>query len=125
MKKGFSTLFIVIILGSAMLGFVFTLSVSSLWSLKTSSNIKNSNQSKALVNACAEVALEAIRTNTSYVGISDLILSNNICTYNITNTGGNNRLISVSGSAGNIVRKLEITTNSFNPIIISSWQEVP
>jgi hypothetical protein len=123
-SKGFSTLFIVVILGSAMMGLVLTLATSSFLSVKSGANIKNSNQTKALVNACAEVALEKLRENNNYIGTNNVLLGGNTCNYTITNTGGSNRAVSVSGSVGSIVRKIEITTSAFNPLAISSWQEV-
>jgi type II secretory pathway pseudopilin PulG len=120
MKNGFSTLFIVIVIGSIMLG----LATSSLWSVLGSIDNKDSGQAKSLVNACAEVALEAMRENTNYLGSGSETIGSNTCTYTVTNGGGNNRTIIASGSVGIITRKLRITTSAFNPIIISSWQEV-
>jgi len=121
---GFSTLLIVILLGAASLTLVLALSTSSVWSIKSSIDTKNSNHAKSLVNACAEVALETIRENNSYVGTSNVVLNGNTCTYIITNTGGANRGITISGSVKEIIRKLSITTSAFNPLVISSWQEV-
>ena len=121
---GFSTLLIVIILGSMVLSLTLALSTSSVWSIRGSTNVKNSNQAKALVNACAEVALEAMRENNSYVGTNSVTLSGNTCNYTVTNTGGTARGAVISGTVNNIIRKLNITTSSFNPLIISLWQEV-
>lgn len=121
---GFSTLLIVILLGSAGLALVLGLSTSSVWSIKSSIDTKNSNQAKALVNACAEVALETIRENNSYTGSSSVALNNNTCNYTVADTGGMTRSVVVSGTVAGIVRKLNITTSAFNPLVISSWQEV-
>ena len=124
MKKGFSTLFIVIILGSIAIGLVLALSTDSFWVVKSSIGAKDSSQNKSLVNACAEIALENMRENNSLVGSSDVVITGNTCTYIITNTGGTNRTISASGTINGVVRKLEINTTGFNPIAVSSWQEV-
>ena len=123
-KNGFSTLLIVILLGSVALTLALTLSTSSVWSIKSSVDTKYSNQAKALVNACAEIALEAIRETNSYTGIGNVTLNNNTCNYTITNTGGTTRQIVVSGTVNGVVRKLDIATGSFNPLVISSWQEI-
>ena len=56
--------------------------------------------------------------------ISEFLTNNNICNYTITNTGGNSRSIVISGIVAGVTRKLNITTISFNPLVISLWQEV-
>ena len=66
--KGFSTLLVVILLGSISLTLALTLATGSAWSIRGSVDTKYSNQAKALVNACAEVALEEIRENNSFTG---------------------------------------------------------
>lgn len=125
MAKGFSTLLIVILLGGVALTLTLTLSTSSLWSIRGSIDSKTSNITKSLVNACAEVALETMRENNSYIGTSNVALSGNSCSYTVTNTGDTTRTVTVSGTVSGITRKLSITTSSFNPIVIASWQEVP
>ena len=125
LKKGFSTLFIVIILGAIGLSVAFSLSTSSVWSTRGSNDTKNSNKAKSLTNTCAEVALEAMRENNNYTGVSNLVLDGNTCTYTVTNTGGTTRSLVISGTVGDVVRKINITTGTFNPLVISSWLEVP
>jgi hypothetical protein len=124
-QKGFSTLLIVILLGGVALALTLTLSTSSLWSIRGSIDSKSSNVTKSLVNACAEVALEAMRENNSYTGSGSVVLSSNSCLYTVANTGGTTRSVSVSGTVNGITRKLSINTASFNPLVIDSWQEVP
>jgi len=122
-KKGFSTLLVVILLGGVALTLTLTLATSSLWSIRGSIDSKSSNISKSLINACAEVALEAMRENNSYTGTSNVLLNNNTCSYTVSNTGGSTRSVSVSGTINDVTRKLTITTSSFNPLVIASWQE--
>jgi hypothetical protein len=122
--QGFSTLLIVIIIGSISIGLMMTLSMNSLWSVKSSLNSKNLNKSKALVNACAEIALETLRENKNFTGSSSVIISGNTCDYIISNTGGDNRSITINSTVSGVVSKLQINTSAFNPIVISSWQEV-
>jgi hypothetical protein len=123
-NKGFSTLFIVIIIGSVALGLILSLSTSSFWNVKSSLNSKNSEQTRALTDSCAEVALEIMRENNAFVGSGSVTLNSNTCNYTISNTGGNNRSIVVSGTINDVVRKVQITTKAFNPMKINSWQEV-
>lgn len=124
MRNGFSTLFIVIILGSLSLSLVLMLSSSSLLMVKSSGDLKTSYEAKSLVSACAEVALQSIRENNNFIGTSSVTLSSNLCNYTITNTGGTTRMIVVISSINSITRSLNIITSSFNPLIISSWQEI-
>lgn len=124
-NKGFSILLIVILLGGVSLALALTLSASSLWSIRGSVDSKISNIAKSLVNACAEIALEAMRENNSYIGAGNVALNGNTCSYTVTSTGGITRSVTVTGTVSGITRKLSVTTSSFNPLVISSWQEVP
>lgn len=95
-------------------------------SSRTSFALQQSAQAKSIANACAEEALEQIRDSTSFSGNGSLIFGSDICTYIVTNNGGNNRTITTTGTVGTIVRKLLITVTEINPrIVIGSWQEVP
>lgn len=124
MKKGFSTLFIVIILGSLSLALVLMLATSSLLVVKSSGDVKKSYEAKSLIMACAEISLEAIRENNNFTGSSSVTLSSNACNYTVTNTGGTTRMIVVSSIINDVTRSLNIITSSFNPLVISSWQEI-
>ncbi|MCX6716847.1 MAG: hypothetical protein NTV72_02910 [Candidatus Taylorbacteria bacterium] len=125
MQKGFTTLFIVIILGSLVTGLVIAFSISSVWSIRGNTNLVNSNISKALVNACAEMALETLRLNNNYTGTGNISLNGNSCSYSISNTGGNTRAIVASSTVSGTIRKVNVNTSTFNPISITNWQEVP
>lgn len=124
MQKGFSTLFAVLLLGGVALTLTLTLSTSSLWSIRSSRDAGVSNTAKSLVNACAEIALEAMRENNSYTGTGNVTLNGNTCSYTVTNTGGTTRSLSVTGTVRDITRNLSITTSAFNPLTVSSWQEI-
>lgn len=125
MERGFGTLFVIIILGGIALALTLWISTSTLWSIRGSIDNRASSQTKALVNACAEIALEAMRENTAYTGSASQRIGSDTCTYSVTSAGGSNRTIMVSGTVGAVTRKLQITTTAFNPITISSWQDVP
>lgn len=125
MQKGFSTLFIVIILGSAALSLAIAFSTSSMWSVQSSRFTKQNNQARALVYACGEVALERLRQDIGYVGVDTVTLDGNTCEYTVTNTSGDTRKILITGSVKSITQKLEINIDAFNPLSIASWQEIP
>ena len=122
--KGFSTLFIVIIVGAICMSIAFSLSTSSMWSIRGSNDTKNANKAKALINACAEVVLEVMRENNSYTGSDVVVLDGFSCTYSVSNLSGSSRSISISGNVNGVIRNLNITTSTFNPLVISSWQEI-
>lgn len=124
MHRGFGTLLMVIVLGSLTLGLALWVSTSSLWSIRSSIDNQSAAQAKALVNACAEVALELVREDQTYTGTRSVTLGNDTCTATITDTGGSTRRITVSGTVDSVSRKIDITTSSFNPLTVSSWGEV-
>lgn len=124
-REGFAALFIVIILGGIALASVLGATAGMAWSIRGGVDTKKADQAKALVNACAEMALEALREYHVYSGTNSLLISGNTCTHTVANTGGDSRTVVVSGTVGDITKKINIITNGFNPMVISSWQEVP
>ena len=124
MEKGFSTLLVVIIIGSIVTALIIYTTTTSFWSVMGSINDKNSVQSDQLANACAETALEAMRENNSFTGSGNVTIGNNTCSYIVSNPGGNNRTINVTSTMSGVTRKIQITTNAFNPIVIASWQNI-
>ena len=87
--------------------------------------MEQSNQAKALANACAEEALQQIRDSTPFTGTGNLTLGQGSCNYTVTSGGGQNRTIASTGTVGSIVRKVKTTIDKINPgINITSWQEV-
>jgi hypothetical protein len=94
---------------------------------RTSFALQQSNQSKALANACAETALQMIRNDTTYTTAdTSFALGQGTCHYTVVNNpSGENKKITAYGTVGTMTRKVQITTTAINPkIIISSWQEV-
>ena len=123
MNKGFGTLFIVIILGGVSLSLALWVYTSGLWSIRGSIDNTTSAQSKALANACAEIALYRLRENQNFVGVDIVVIEQSQCQYTVTDLGGINRNIQITSTIKNITRNLEIETEGFNPIQIKSWNE--
>lgn len=126
MKQGFITLISVLIVGAVGIAVAVSLILLGLSSSRTSFAIEQSNQAKALANACAEEALQQIRDSTPFVARSgSFLLEQGECIYSVTNEGGQNRNITVLATVGTIVRKLGVIINQINPTIeIVSWQEL-
>lgn len=116
-----STLFLVAI-GGVVAGSLILLGLGS---SKTSLALDQSNQAKALVNACAEEALQQIRDSAVFTGTGSLTIGQGTCSYTVTSGGGENRTITASGTIGTLVRKVTITINAVTlSINVTSWQEV-
>lgn len=124
-NNGYVALISVLIIGSVGTAIAVSLILLGLGSSKTSFSLEQSNQTKALVNACAEEALQKIKDSTPFSGTGNLSLGQGSCTYTVTKLSGQNREIISSGTVGTIVRKVKITIDKINPDInIISWQEV-
>lgn len=124
-SKGYITLISVLVVGAVGVAITVSLLLLGLGSSRTSFAYEQSNQAKALANACAEEALQTIRNNTSYVGTSGFDLGQGSCSYTVTNEGGENRTITAVGVVGIINRRVEVVIGDINPQInIVSWQEV-
>jgi len=116
-----STLFLVAI-GGVVAGSLILLGLGF---SKTSFSLDQSNQAKALANACAEEALEKIQESTPFSGSATLNLGNGSCSYTVTKLSGQNRTIVSSGTVSTIIRKISISIDKITPNInITSWQEV-
>lgn len=122
---GFIALVSVLVVGAIAVMVAVTFLTLGIGSSQSSFSLEQSNQAKALANACAEEALQQIRSSTPYTGTANMALGQGTCTYTVTSLGGQDRSISASGSVGQVIRKVQININKINPkIIISSWQEI-
>ncbi|MDP2656076.1 MAG: hypothetical protein Q8P11_00740 [bacterium] len=125
-KNGFITLISVLVVGAVGVAIAVSLLLLGLGSSRTSFALEQSDQAKALNNACAEEALQQIADSTAYTGSGNLALGHGSCIYTVTSQGGGNRTVTTSGTVGTIVRKSTIIITAVNPsITITSWQEVP
>lgn len=126
MKQGFVTLMSVLIVGAVGIAVAVSLILLGLSSSRTSFAIEQSNQAKALANACAEEALQQIRDSTPYVARSgSFLLEQGECIFSVTNEGGENRTITVLATVGTTVRKVEVIIDQIIPVIqVVSWQEI-
>ncbi len=122
---GYIALISVLILGAVGTAVAISLVLLGLGSSRSSFTLTQSNQTKALVNACMEEALQQIRDATPFTGTGSLSLGQGSCTYTVTSQGGQNRTIIATGTVGTIVRKVKSIITTIHPdITISSWQEV-
>jgi hypothetical protein len=122
---GYITLISVLVVGAVGVAIALSLILLGVGSSRTSFAVEQSNQAKALANACAEEALQQIRDSTPFTGSGNLTLGQGTCSYTVTSQGGSNRTVTASGTVGTIVRKVTVVINAINPLITpTSWQEV-
>lgn len=124
-QAGYMALLSVLIIGAAAIAISLTLITTGLDSQRTALIQQQSNQARSLAAACAEEALQAIHDNIAYSGNGNLSLGQGSCSYTVTITGANTRSITVSGTVGNVVRKIQTyVTIGSSSISITSWQEI-
>lgn len=125
-RGGYVLLISVLIIGS-----IVSVILTSLLMLSTSASqvglaIQQSSQSLALTQACAEYALQQLRTSLSYAGNAVQTLSTGTCEIlHVGGTGNNSRLVCIEGRVGDVVHRFEIVVSQVLPkTTIDSWQEV-
>ena len=124
-KQGFSLLLTIVLIGAISISIAVSILLIGVDASRISFAGQQSNQAKAIVNACAEGALQEIRDSTTFAGYGNLVFTKGTCGYFVTNNGGQNRNIVASSTVGTIVRKVEVNIDTINPQInITSWQEV-
>ena len=124
-RKGFATLINILLVGAVGVTIAISLIFLGLGSSQTSFAMEQSNQSKALANACVEEALQQIRDSTPFTGSGNLTFGQGTCSYTVTSQGGQNRTITTSGAVGTITKKVKVIIDKINPTIqVVPWQEV-
>ncbi|OGC44526.1 hypothetical protein A2V54_02015 [candidate division WWE3 bacterium RBG_19FT_COMBO_53_11] len=124
-KNGYVMLVSVLVIGAIGVAVGVSLILLGLSASRTSFSLEQSNQTKALANACAEKALQQIKDLPSFSGTNNLALGQGNCTYTVIAGSGENRTIEASGNVDTIIRRVKITIDQINPTInIISWQEV-
>ena len=122
--QGYISLLSILIISSVtliMLVGVFEISVGASKSLI----VKNRGfQNYHLVNACGEVALQNIRQDETYQGSNSVFVSpEEKCTFTVTNTGGEGRVIIIETNSYNVFGNGRIVVDSLYPqITISTWE---
>jgi len=123
-QYGFITLISVLVVGAVGAAIALSLLLLGIGNSRTSFAIEQSNQAKALANACVEEALQRIRDSTPFTGSGNLALGQGACIYTVANQGAQNRTITASGTVGTIIRKIKVAISKINPSIsVTLWQE--
>ena len=124
-QRGYIALITVLVIGTVGIAIVTSLILMGLGSSRISFSLEQSDQAKALANACAEEALQQIRDSTPFTGTRNLTLGHGSCSYTVIPGENQNRTITSTGTVGTIIRKIRVTIDNITPSInITSWQEV-
>lgn len=124
-ESGYVALLAVLIMGAATLATSLALLTNGMDNQRSTLAEQQSVQARQLAAACAEEALQVIRDSSSYVGTAGITLTDGMCNYTVTNTGGSARIIDAMATVNNLVRKLKVyVTITSSGISITSWQEV-
>lgn len=124
-ESGYVALISVLVSGAIVLVIAVSLILLGLSSSRSSFALEQSNQARALANACAEDGLQEIKDSVVFVGTGNLTLGQGMCSYTVINNGGTNRKIISLGVVGTTIRKIQIIVDKFVPQInVVSWQEV-
>jgi len=124
--KGFVTLMSVLIIGVVGTAIAVFLILMGTDAYRTSFDLEQSFQAKALADACAEKALDAIRQDINYTGSETVSFDKGNCEIlAIINPGTQSPTVRSKGTVGSAIRKAQISTQQITPQIkIQSWGEV-
>lgn len=124
-QNGYIALIAVLIVGAASLAIALALLIGGTDSQRSALVTQQSAGARNLAKACVEEAKQQMLDNNAFTGTGSLSLGQGTCDYTVTNTGGNNRAITTSGTVGGVVRKIQAyATINASSISITSWQEV-
>lgn len=122
---GFIALMGVVLVSSITILMVVSVLIQGVEQSKTTLVVERGFLARQYAQACAEEALERIRTSTVFVGTTTLTFTRGNCSSIVINTGGSTRTIDSTGNAATIVRRVKVLVSALNPqITVSSWQEV-
>lgn len=124
-ESGYVALLAVLIVGAAAAAIALVLLTTGIDSQRAALIEQQSKQAHGLAVACTEEALQVIHDNIAFAGTNSLSLGQGSCSYTVAVTAGTTRTITVSGTVGNVVKKVQAyVTIGSSTISISSWQEV-
>jgi type II secretory pathway component PulK len=124
-EPGYIALLAVLIVGAAAIATSLALLMTGTDAQRSTLAEQQSKQAHSLAVACTEEALQQIHDNIAFSGSNTLSLGQGSCTYTVSISTGTVRIITTSGTVGNVVRKIQAyATIGSSSISITSWQEV-
>lgn len=124
-EQGYIALVAVLMIGAVCTAIAVSVLVLGADSQRSTLVTQQSAQARLLADACGEEALQVIHDSTTFTGTNNLTLGQGTCTYTVTTQDSSTKIIAVSGTVDNVVRKVKIyVTIGSSSISVTSWQEV-
>lgn len=81
-------------------------------------------QAEGSLISCGTAGLAQVSSSSEFVGGETLQLYNGLCSYNVNDDLVYAKTINVSSSYRGVTRKMLITIDSVDPVVVNSWQDV-
>lgn len=125
LQRGYTTLISVLTISAIGMAIVLTLIVLGSSAGESSFAEEQGAQARALAHGCVEIALDTIKSSSSYTGTTVVDpLGKGSCTYNVVDTGGNTRSIESRGVVGDVTQRVQTSLLNVAPIVVENWIEV-
>lgn len=121
-QRGFSFIYIVMVLAMVTFGAALTSSQLSLFSARRAKLNVSAAEARMIGMQCAENLLMQVRNNTALISSGTLSIQSGTCTYSVSGTNPN-KTITITAIRNNVYKKITITTTQTSPVILSSWVE--
>lgn len=123
-NRGFIVLSSMTIIGGILLIVSLDIHLRSIKGLEEIMLTERSEETRALVDSCAEIVLEKISANMSYGGDEDIFIHGGQCQVFPVEKTSTSSQIQLIGRQDALEKNIRIVTSSTSPIIIESWVEV-
>jgi hypothetical protein len=124
-ETGYVALITVLIVGAVATAVAVALLNLGTDSQRNANIVQQAKEARSLAIACGEEASQVVHDNTSFNGTNNLALGQGTCSYNVYNSTNTGRVITATGTVGNVVRKVQATaTIGASNITMGSWYDV-
>lgn len=124
-QKGYITLFSMLVISAVAVSLVVLTLDGGILRAQDEITRERGTQARNYLDTCIEEALDEIRDVEAYTGSLSLSFSLGGCDATVSNTGGETRLITATGTVSSVMRTGRVEISRINPtILISSWEEV-
>lgn len=123
--RGYITLMGVLIVGGVSTIISLSLALLGTDFLRTNQTLTDSTRARAMANACAEDALQAMRDFPTSTTHGSLSIGSESCAYDIAPLQNDTYAAYVFGSAASVSKKLEVVFTSVSSTVeLTQWHEV-
>ncbi len=123
-QRGYVLLTAVLLVGSLVAGIAVASLVRGIDTSKNALVSGATAQAEGNVITCGQKGLAQISSSSEFLGGETLQLYNGLCTYEVLDDPSYAKTINVSSSHKGVTRKMLITIDSVDPVVVNSWQDV-